>query len=119
MEIEFELEPIDRNDPAAIDPVGSITLISADATLSEQYVYIDSWLDALKEGAKAISRTERAEIDLVEEPEPLILELTERGIRISFKDNSIVVKDGAELDAAVDDAYKKLTDTQVFPKSTS
>ena len=117
MEIEMFLEPNDPDDLADIDPVGNIELRAGGAILSEVYVYLDSWLNALKVGSKAITETNRVELDLVEEPEPLVLERTGNGIRISFKEKSIVIKNGEELEIAVENALRELVDRQLFPTS--
>jgi hypothetical protein len=116
MEIKFTLEPIDRDDPLAIDPVGTITLESAGLTLSEPYVYLDSWFIALKTGAEQIKKQPAVEVDLVEEPEPLIFRRSNNGVMISFKNKDIFVNDAEDIILAVEGADEKLRKTQVFPK---
>jgi hypothetical protein len=115
MRINIALDPIDPTDPLAIDPVGTITLISGQNTLSEPYVYLDSWLNALREGVRKMTVVDKAEIDLIEEPDPLIFERTDGGIRISFKEKFVTVENVEEMDIAVAAALKELVDTQIFP----
>lgn len=111
MRIEFSLEPRDKNDPKDIDPVGNITLIGDEKVLNEQYVYVDSWLNALHEGSQKLRENNHVEIDLIEEPNPLIFEMRSDGyINISFKGRSIAVNNAQTIENAVDLAKKKLSE---------
>ena len=116
MKIEILLDTIDPNDPLAIDPVGTITLIAGQDILSEPYVYLDSWLNALKEGCAKMAVVDRAEIDLIEERDPLVFQRTDGEIRISFKEKFVAAKNIEEIDVAVTAALKELANTQIFPK---
>lgn len=116
MRIKILLEPIDKEDPLAIDPVGTITLESGEDVLSEPYVYLDSWLKALEKGSAQMSTTYKADIDLIEERDPLTFERIDGCIRISYKDKSVIVNNTEEIRIAVADAFKELAKTQIFPK---
>ena len=116
MEIKIILEPIDRDDPLAIDPVGTITLKTEDSSFSEPYAYLDSWFQALMIGAEQLDKKPDVEVDLKEEREPLIFRKVERGVKICFKDKNVVVGNVAELVAAVEKASDELSKIQIFPK---
>jgi len=119
MQIIISLDPIDINDPLAIDPVGSIAMISGQTKLTESAVYVDSWLKAIAAGISEIRKSSRAEIDLIEEPHRLIFESEDNSIRISFKSQFVVAKSLQEIEIALAEATEYLSNHQVFPNVSS
>ena len=115
MQILFSLEPTDIDDPLDIDPLGDITLLEGEEKLTESSVYLDSWFNAIEKGAVKIENESKAEIDLIEEPQPLIFNRSSSGVRISFKEKSLTIKNMDDLRTAVKRAREELISTQVFP----
>jgi hypothetical protein len=117
MEIRFDLEPVDATDPNDIDPVGTIVLIEGAQRLDEQYVYLDSWLAALLEGAEGLAERDRVEVDLIEEPQPLIFERKQEAVSISFKGKSITVQSAEAVRVAAVTANQRLQNERAFKSS--
>ena len=73
-------EPID-----AENLLGDITLTVMQRSLGERDTYIDSWLDALITGLKAVQAGQSIRIDIPEEPEPLVFEPLGKRVRVSYR----------------------------------
>jgi hypothetical protein len=83
------------DEPDPLDPAGELYLSSESAGfIFEEYTYLDSWLDALTEGFLAARDGITANIDILEEPDPLRFEpLGSRVFRIAYKDQKIEIRD--------------------------
>lgn len=64
--------------------LGQIAITDGVQTIREKNTYIDSWLDALIRGLQAIGDRSHCVIDLVDEPGPLVFDLSEGGLSISY-----------------------------------
>ena len=71
--------------------LGHIAIADGRQTVKANYTYIDSWFDALIRGAQAIQEGSRSVIDLIDEPEPLIFELSPEEVSISYGDTTLRV----------------------------
>lgn len=69
-------------DPESL--LGHIAITDEAQTIREKYTYIDSWLDALVRGVQAIGERSHCVVDLIDEPGPLVFDLSENGLYISY-----------------------------------
>ena len=61
---------------SADDPLGSITITDGDGgIITQEATYLDSWFEALLHGVRSIKAGEEQTIEMVEEPDPLELEM--------------------------------------------
>jgi hypothetical protein len=70
-----------------LDPenlLGHIAITDKVQKIREKNTYIDSWLDALIRGLQAIGEKSHCVIDLVDEPDPLVFDLSEGCLSISY-----------------------------------
>src|SRR5258708_7920885 len=104
--IVFDEDGLDR-----VDPSGQISIIADDEAISAAYVYLDSWLDALITGLRAVEAGRSADIDLVEEPDPLIFQPQNGGLRITYRDKTLTLKSINEFHQALREAAKDFVDT--------
>jgi hypothetical protein len=72
--------------------LGDITLSNGDTVLQERQTYLDSWLDALITGLQAVQGGKAIRVDIPEEPEPLVFEPVEKGVRLSYRAMAIEVE---------------------------
>ena len=72
--------------------LGDITLSNGSTVLQERQTYIDSWLDALITGLQAVQVGKARRVDILEEPDPLVFEPVEKGVRISYRAMAIEVE---------------------------
>ena len=114
MQIAINLDESEKIDP--IDPIGDITIINNTTTITEKSTYLDSWFDALITGLKAVKQGKDITVEIVEEPEPIVFEPWEEGMRISYRDKYISISQISEfttaLKIAANDFLNKL-DSQV------
>jgi len=83
MQIVWRLDVEEPIDPENL--LGDITLTDGQMSLGERDTYLDSWLDALIIGLKAVQAGQRVGIDIPEEPEPLVFEPLGKRVRISYR----------------------------------
>lgn len=69
-------------DPESL--LGHIAITDGAQAIRERYTYIDSWLDALVRGVQAIRERSHCVIDLIDEPDPLVFDLSKNGLYISY-----------------------------------
>jgi hypothetical protein len=81
--------------------LGDITLTVGQRSLGERDTYIDSWLDALITGLKAVQAGQSTRIDIPEEPEPLIFEPVGKRVRVSYRTMMIELESVDELHSAL------------------
>jgi hypothetical protein len=86
IQVVFEEEGIDP-----IDPSGEILISDGGVRIWEKHVYLDSWLDALITGLKEVEAGKSASLDLVEEPDPLMLQPQNGGIKLTYRDTTVSV----------------------------
>ena len=60
--------------------------------LQERQTYIDSWLDALITGLQAVQVGKAIQVDILEEPDPLVFEPVEKGVWLSYRAMAIEVE---------------------------
>jgi len=65
--------------------LGDITLSNGHTVLQERQTYIDSWLDALITGLQAVQAGKAMRVDILEEPDALVFEPVEKGVRLSYR----------------------------------
>ena len=70
-------------------------------SLGERDTYLDSWLDALITGLKAVQAGQRARIDIPEEPEPLVFEPVGKRVRIAYRTMTLEAESIEELHSAL------------------
>lgn len=76
---------LDEEEPLDLEHlVGDIVIHAAQTTLEERETYIDSWLDALLTGLKAVQAGQGVRVDIPEEPVPLLFEPCAQGVRIAY-----------------------------------
>src|SRR4029434_6426476 len=90
MKIAWRLDEDMPLDPESL--LGDIILSDGDTVLQEQQTYIDSWLDALITGLQAMQVGKAIQVEILEEPDPLVFEPAERGVRLSYRAMVIEVK---------------------------
>ena len=99
MRIVWRLDEEMPLDPESL--LGDIILSDGDTVLQEQQTYIDSWLDALITGLQAVQVGKAIRVEILEEPDPLVFEPVERGVRISYHAMAIEVKSVEALHSAL------------------
>ena len=99
MQIAITLDESEKIDP--IDPIGDITIINNTTIITEKSTYLDSWFDALITGLKAVKQGKNIAVELVEEPEPIVFEPWEEGMRISYRDKYISISQISEFATAL------------------
>ena len=99
MKIEWRLDMDEALEPENL--VGDILLSDAQTSLGERDTYIDSWLDGLTTGLKAVQAGQRVQVDIPEEPASLVFEPVGKGIRIAYRATVIHVESVEELQRAV------------------
>lgn len=68
----------------AEDPLGSIEITEGDGDgIRQAATYIDSWFQALLQGARSLSAGEEESIEMLEEPDPL--EFSVEGSRLKIR----------------------------------
>lgn len=83
LEEDAELDPI--------DPSGEILISDGMSRIWQKDAYLDSWLNALIEGLSQVEAGKTATIDLVEEPDPLVVQPQNGGIKLTFREASVSV----------------------------
>ena len=90
MKIAWRLDEEMPLDPENL--LGDITLSNGPTVLQERQTYIDSWLDALITGLQAVQVGKAIQVDILEEPDPLVFEPVEKGVRLSYRAMAIEVE---------------------------
>jgi hypothetical protein len=108
MEIRITLDEEDEFDP--VDPGGAISIVSNGQAISARYVYLDSWLEALITGLKEIEAGRAANVDLIEEPDPLEFDPLNGGLKITYRNTTVMVKSIDEFREALRKAAKDFLD---------
>lgn len=97
---------------ASGDLLGEIRISDGRNTISESVTYIDSWLEALEQGAKSLAHENTASIDLIEEPHPLTFERRDSYIKLSYGDMFVFVNTVEEIDASVQNALIRINENK-------
>ena len=121
MEIEWNIELDDGDDEC----LGAISIKDDDDKclgtilirddngneISEELTYIDSWLFGLGESIFRFQRQEtNFKVDLIEEPDYLIVVQSAEGLNLSYKENALHIKTFTEYKTCVVNAIKKFID---------
>jgi hypothetical protein len=109
MEIQFFLDK--KENVTSSDLLGEIRISDGRNTISEKLTYIDSWLEALEEGAKSLEHENSVSIDLIEEPDPLTFEKRDGYVKLSYGDMFIFVNTVDEIYSSVQVALNKINET--------
>ena len=99
LKIQIIVEEDGGVDP--IEPSGEILISDGGVRISERYVYLDSWLDALITGLKEVEAGKSATVDLVEEPDPLLFQPQNGGLTLTYRDTTISVNSVDEFRQAL------------------
>lgn len=97
MQIRFILDEQHGIDP--VDPSGSIEITDGHNLISEKYVYLDSWLDALITGLKTVEDGKSVTVDLVEEPDQLTFEPHNGGLKMQYRESRLMFKSVRDFEA--------------------
>jgi hypothetical protein len=81
--------------------LGNIVIQKDSVKISEDCVYIESWLEVLIDGLSLCQRNEDYIGDLVEEPDSLFFFRDKSRIRLKFKTQEIVLENCEELKMAL------------------
>lgn len=103
MRIKWKL---DEEEIALEELVGDISIAHGEAVISEPGTYIDSWLEALALGLEGIRDGKRLSVEIVEEPDPLIFDPQEGGVRLSYQNASIFVESIDEFSRCLQEAIE-------------
>ncbi len=57
----------------------------------ERNTYIDSWLEAFITGVNAVQKGKSVTVEILEEPDPLVFEPLNGGMRLSYQNRVIVI----------------------------
>jgi hypothetical protein len=75
-----------KNDEA-LDPdalLGHIALTNGSSTIKAENTYIDSWIHALIQGLRTIRSESHCVVDLIDEPDPLVFDVSDGDILLSY-----------------------------------
>lgn len=98
----------DKDTISGIDPLGDLVITGDDErSVLVKCVYLDSWFEAMIQGFRSMSEKEKAAIEIVEEPEPLLFERIGTGLRLTYERNSIVINDMQQAVQELRSACKK------------
>lgn len=100
MQIAVELDRTEE-EIDTIDPIGDITLTDGKTTILEESTYLDSWFEALIAGLKSVQQGKNAKVEILEEPEPLVFEALQKGMRLSYHNQAIALVNVAEFSSAL------------------
>jgi hypothetical protein len=89
LKIQVVFEEEDGLDP--IDPSGEILISDGRVRIWQKHAYLDSWLDALIRGLREVEAGKSTSVDLVEEPDPLMLQPQNGGIKLTYRDTTVSV----------------------------
>ncbi len=89
--IKWELDSEEPLDPA--DPLGNITFVGDRGVLSEQGVFLDSFLEAFVEGLNSIKNRDVSNIEIIDEPDELIFLKKDKKLQIEYRDQNITISD--------------------------
>ena len=99
MKIVVTLDESEKIDP--IDPIGDILITDDTTTIREESTYLDSWFDALITGLKTIKQGKSIAVEIAEEPELIVFEPWQEGMRISYGDRTLSISQIYDLTTAL------------------
>ena len=99
MKIAWRLDEEMPLDPENL--LGDITLSNGSTVLQEQQTYLDSWLEALITGLQAVQAGKARRVDILEEPDSLLFEPVEKGVRLCYRAMAIEVESVEALHCAL------------------
>ncbi|MCL1472946.1 hypothetical protein [Argonema antarcticum] len=99
MLIAITFDESEKIDP--IDPIGDITITDDTTTITEKSTYLDSWFDASITGLKTVKEGKKISVEIVEEPEPIVFEPWQEGVRISYRDRTLFIPQISEFTTAL------------------
>lgn len=80
----------DREEPIDLENLlGDLSVSDADSTITVQSTYIDSWFVALIRGLRILQDGRSGSVEILEEPSPLVFELSEGKVWISYEHKRI------------------------------
>ena len=92
IKLVFEAEEFDPE-----NPTGDIQITDGTNTIWQEHVYLDSWLDALISGLKEVEAGRSVSVDLVEEPDPLVLQPEHGGMKLTYAETTLYVNSIADF----------------------
>lgn len=110
----FKIEPqLDLSDGFDEDSLlGKIRLTDGVHSITEESVYLDSWLEALWAGARAArSSCSKSAIEIPEHPQPLRVHRDRSGaVHVAFRDSDVIAFSVDEFEQAILSAIAWFTD---------
>jgi hypothetical protein len=93
----------------AIDPLGDLTISDGVSTITVKTTYLDSWLAALVAGYNQAREANHVTVEVPEEPQPLLIDVTPEGLlSISYENQTLIPQAPKELKAALRRAAQTL-----------
>jgi hypothetical protein len=93
----------------AIDPLGDLTISDGISTIAIKATFLDSWLAALISGYNQSRDASRVTVEISEEPQSLLIEVTPAGLlSISCENQKLLPQPPQDLKDALRDAAKTL-----------
>lgn len=86
IQVVFETEGFDPR-----DPTGEILISDGPNRIWQEHAYLDSWLDGLIRGLQEVEAGRSVSVDLVEEPDPLMLQPQDGGMKLIYDDTTVSV----------------------------
>lgn len=100
------------------DLLGDIRILSENGTIEEWDTYIDSWLFSLINLYNSFKDGKNKEVDLVEEPAPLVGIILNCGFAINYKKQKIIFVSLDEFKKALKIASAKVINDFITPSVT-
>ena len=117
MKIKWKFDDEGELDPYAL--LGAIRIEDGFGNiLQEECTYIDSWFIALGKGLGTLENEGRVEVDLIEEPDPLIFVAKNEKIEVWYKDHKIILQSISDAKRCLKaDVTELINEVKAFPGS--
>jgi len=93
----------------AIDPLGDLTISDGTSTITIKTTYLDSWLAALVAGCNQTREADHVVVEISEEPQPLLIDVTPEGLlSISYENQTLTPQAPKNLKAGLRRAAQSL-----------
>ena len=108
--IQAQLDLSDGFDEDSL--LGKIRLTDGVHSISEESVYLDSWLDALWAGSRTVRNScSKSAIEIPEHPQPLCVHRDRTGaVHLAFRDAEVIARSTDEFEQAILSAIAGFTD---------
>ncbi len=93
----------------AIDSLGDLTISDGISTITIKTTYLDSWLAALVAGYNQTREADHVVLEISEEPQPLLIDVTPEGLlSISYENQTLAPQAPNNLKAGLRQAAESL-----------